>query len=224
MANSARILDYKQLTGAASDLLSIRREPKFQPLHLPALMSLLPNGLPRGTITEVNGRRSSGRTSVFIHILAEATTRGEICALVDLYNSFDPVSAARAGVQLDRLVWVRCQGNAEHAMRAADLILHAGGFGVVLLDLCEAGARILNRIPLSYWYRFRRAIDYTSTILVVCADTPQARCAQSNVNVEQSRSHWAGQAPFLLLEKLEAQARLKTTAVSSKPVLLRTVA
>jgi hypothetical protein len=224
MANTAHILDYKQLAGAASDLLSLRNEPKFQPLCLPTLMSLLPNGLSRGAITEVNGRRSSGRTSVFIHILAEATTRGEICALIDLRNSFDPNSAAKAGVQLNRLVWVRCQGNPEHAMRAADLILHAGGFGVVLLDLCEAGARILNRIPLSYWYRFRRAIDSTSTILVVCAETPQARCSQSTVNVEQSRSHWSGQSPFLLLEKLDVQARLKTTAASSKPVWLRTVA
>src|ERR1700760_2365911 len=111
MANTAGPL-------AASELLTLRNEPKFPPLRLPGLKALFPKGLPRGSTMEINGRRSSGRTSVYLHILARATSEGEICAAIDLYNSFDPVSAARAGVELDRLVWVRCQGNAEHAMRA----------------------------------------------------------------------------------------------------------
>ncbi len=109
---------------------------------------------------------------------------------------FSPESAAAAGIALDRLVWVRCHGNAEHAMRAADLLLHAGGFGLVLLDLCEADARILNRIPLSYWYRFRRAIEHTPTIFLLCADTHQARSASVAIELRRRQTRWLGNAPF----------------------------
>jgi recombination protein RecA len=64
-------------------------------------------GLPRGCLTEIYGPASSGRTSLLISILAEATARQEICALVDADDAFDPISAAAAGVRLDRLIWVR---------------------------------------------------------------------------------------------------------------------
>jgi hypothetical protein len=141
-----------------------------------------------------------------LHLLAQSTRRGEICAVVDLYDSFDPASASKAGVHLDRLLWVRCGGNAEHAMRAADLLLHAGGFGLVLLDLCDASPRMLNRIPLSYWYRFRRAIEQTPTIFLLCADTSQARSASLRIETKRKRSRWSGKSPFLLLRGLEAQA------------------
>ena len=195
--------------------------PKFPPLFVPSLKPLIQKGFSRGSLVEVNGRRSSGRTSVVLHILAEATSRGEICALVDLYNSFDPSSAARAGVQLERLVWVRCGGNAEHGMRAADLLLHAGGFGVVLLDLCEAKANVLNRIPFSYWYRFRRAIEHTPTILVVSAEKPQVKGSSSSLQVKRKFLGWSGTAPFLLLRSMEVIAALKATAISPKALSIR---
>src|SRR5580704_5008103 len=77
-------------------------------------------GIPRGCLTEIIGPASSGRTSLLIAILAEATVRDEICALVDAEDSFDPTSAAAAGVRLERLLWVRSSHNAEHALKAAD--------------------------------------------------------------------------------------------------------
>lgn len=200
----------KTLTMPASVLRLIPSEPKFAGLRLPALTRLIENGLSRGIIAEVNGTRSSGRTSVCLHILAQATARGEICAVIDLNDSFHPASAARAGVELDRIIWVRCRGNAEHAIRATDSLLHAGGFGVVLVDLCEASARTLNRIPLSYWYRFRRAVEHTPAILLICADAAQAKsCSSTAVELRCEAFRWSGKAPFLLLRGIQMAARLR---------------
>ena len=91
--------------------------------------------LPRGCLTEIFGPASSGRTTLLHSILAEATAREEVCALVDADDAFDPASATAAGVRLDRLIWVRSSHNAEHALKAADLLIQGGGFGVVAMDL-----------------------------------------------------------------------------------------
>ncbi|MBV8572763.1 MAG: hypothetical protein JO319_19240 [Acidobacteriaceae bacterium] len=210
----------------ASDLHALREESRFPPLESRGLQILFPHGIARGEIIEVHGKRSSGRLSVCLHILAGATARGEICAVVDLNGSFDPASAAAAEVRLAKIVWVRCGGNAEHALRAADLLLHAGGFGVVLLDLTEAPARVLNRIPLSYWHRFRRAVANTPSILLLSADTPQAKsCARSTVQMKRKAFHWSGKAPFLVLRKLETLAlQQKIAAIRPEPLLLETAA
>jgi len=80
-------------------------------------------------------------------LLAASTGRGEFAALIDTKDAFDACSAASRGVDLSKLIWVRCGGNAEHALRAADLLIQAGGFGVVALDLAEAAPAALNRIP-----------------------------------------------------------------------------
>src|SRR5690349_21774908 len=92
-------------------------------------------GLPRGCLTEIFGPASSGRTSLLVSILASATGRQEVCALVDAEDAFDPVSAAAAGVRLERLLWVRSAHNTEHALKAADLLIQGGGFGLVAMDL-----------------------------------------------------------------------------------------
>lgn len=190
---------------SASELTSARHLPKFAPLPAPAFHSVLEHGMPRGILAEICGRRSSGRTAGCLHVLAQATRRGEVCAVVDLCDSFHPASAQATGVVLERLVWVHCQANAGHAMRAADLLLHAGGFGVVLLDLCEASARILNGIPVSYWHRFRRAVEHTPTILLICAESTQANsCAAVSLRFQPRASRWSGQSPFLLLRGIES--------------------
>jgi hypothetical protein len=71
-------------------------------------LDALTGGLPRGCLTEVCGAASSGRTSLLLALLAAATRRQEACALVDGNDSFDPASAASAGVNFERLLWVRC--------------------------------------------------------------------------------------------------------------------
>jgi hypothetical protein len=149
-------------------------------------------------------------------MLAQATARGEICAVIDLYDRFHPASAQSAGVQLDRILWVRCRGNAEHTIRATDLLLHAGGFGIVLLDLCDANAYLLNRIPLSYWHRFRRAIEHTPAILLICADSAQARsCSASNLELKPKVFLWSGRPPFSRLRGIKTYARVSRARHSS---------
>lgn len=172
---------------------------------LPALPDL-----PRGAITDISGPISSGRTALLHAILAEATQAGECCAWVDGRDSFDPASAAGAGVQLDKLLWIRFLAGVhkvtlkrnngsgeltpiEKAMKAVDLILHSGGFGLVVLDLCEAGARELNSIPLSYWYRFRRAVENTPARLVVASHVPLVKaCAPLQLVTHRDRAAWDG--------------------------------
>jgi hypothetical protein len=226
MANTGGALCSDERWKRASELHALHEESSFNPLEVSGLISLVSNCLSRGTIAEVNGRRSSGRTSVCLHILAQATSRGEVCAVIDLYDSFHPVSAAAAGVRLDRLIWVRCHGNAEHAIRSADLLLHAGGFGVVLLDLCEANPRVLNRIPLSYWYRFRRAVEHTPAILLLCAEIPQAKsCSSHQLQLKHNVFHWSGKPPFLLLRGLQVQALLrKARLICPESLFIRTAA
>jgi len=149
--------------------------------------------LPRGAITEISGAISSGRTSLLHKILAEATAREEVCAVVDGPGMFDPHSAAEAGVELRRLLWVRCGGRLDFAIKATDLILHSGGFGVVALDLCEIENRDLNRIPLSYWYRFRNALENTPARLVVVCHAPLAKaCTSLHLETQRAEVLWRG--------------------------------
>jgi len=97
-------------------------------------------GFPQGCLSEVYGPASSGRTSLMLEALAQATGREEAGALVDAADAFDPASAVAAGVALERLLWVRCGGHAEHALKAADLLVAGGGFGLVVMDLADSPA------------------------------------------------------------------------------------
>jgi hypothetical protein len=126
-------------------------------------------------------------------ILAQATAAGECCAMVDAAGAFDPWSAAQVGVDLQKLLWVRANGRLDAALKAADLILHSGGFGVIVLDLCEASAQELNRIPLSYWYRFRGAVENTPGKFVVVSHAPLAKsCARLPLETRRESAHWSG--------------------------------
>jgi hypothetical protein len=148
---------------------------------------------PRGRITEIFGPRSSGRTTVLHSILDAATSRGEFTVLVDTTDSFDPCSAAAAGLKLEKLIWIRCRGNVEHALCAADLVIHSGGFGVVALDLAEASQAALARIPSTTWFRWRRAVESTPTVLAVVAAQPLTKsCSALLVEMKRRRSVFTG--------------------------------
>jgi hypothetical protein len=170
--------------------------------------------LPRGAITEICGQPSSGRASLAHSMLATATAAGEVAAVVDTSNAFDPATARRSGVQLGKLLWVQCGHRVETALKAADMILHSGGFGLVLLDLCDARPGELNRVTSPVWYRFQRAVEHTPAVLLILARQPVARsCAARQIRLEQHRFVWRGAPPFQVIEKLELEA------VSQKPVL-----
>jgi hypothetical protein len=87
--------------------LDVRPAPEMVSSGIPQL-DLLTGGIARGCLTEICGTASSGRTSVLLFALACATQRGEVCALVDASDAFDPASAAAAGMDMSRLLWVRC--------------------------------------------------------------------------------------------------------------------
>ena len=200
--------------------LGLRPDAKIRdclPTGMASLDAMLSHGenagFPRGAISEILGPESSGRTTLVHSLLAASTAQLEICAYVDTDDSFDPVSAAAAGVALSQLVWIRCGHNAEHALRAADSLLHAGGFGAIVLDLCQVPPRVSNRIPISYWYRFRRAIENTPTILALAEREPIARsCASLMLDIERKKTIWTGAPGFSLLREVELEA------ASRKPV------
>lgn len=207
MANlTAKRISQSKLVNA-SEIHLLQQQSQVYPLEVPLLKLFFPFGLMRGSLVEITGARSSGITSTSLYILAESISKGETCAYLDLNDQFDPASLAQAGVSIDQLTWVRCHGNAEHAIRSADLLLHAGGFGVVLLDLCGAIPQVLNKIPLSYWFRFRRAVEDTPTILLICCEHPQARsCSRSSLQIQSRKFHWGGETPNALLKALESTA------------------
>lgn len=147
-------------------------------------------GLPRGQISEIVGATSSGRTALFTACLAEATRRGELVALIDALDRFDPASAAAAGVRLDRLLWNRGdEGDrarvVSRAVKALNLVLLAGGFGVVVLDVGDVPLYALRTLPFTTWLRLQRVIAGSDTACVVVARAPLARSAGgSSVRLE----------------------------------------
>ncbi len=226
----------------------------------------LTGGLPRGCLTEICGPASSGRTSVLLAALAAATRRQEVCALVDASDAFDPLSGAAAGVDFEKLLWVRCgtksspqkhrdterkfkprthlgnsasiflpapegrqnipEGPLAQALRATDLLLQSGGFGMILMDLGDIPFQSARRIPLTTWFRFQRAVETTPTILFVIAETPLAQtCASLLLKVQSGKptapsSQLSGKespAHTQLLNGLSIEGELLRSRLQRKP-------
>ena len=224
-----------QLSGVTrASLLEVRPAPATVPTGI-AELDALTSGIPRGALTEIFGPASSGRTSVLLALLAKVTRRQEVCALVDVSDSFHPHSAAAAAVDLDRLLWIRCglptpelqsprrhgdteggskkchpersEGPAvsknlsvspclraetnserhqlfralEHAIKVTDFLLQSSGFGLIAVDLGDIPPQIGRRVPLTSWFRFRRAVENTPTILLVMEQEPYAKTCASLV-------------------------------------------
>ena len=163
-----------------------------------AIDELLYGGLPVGAISELTGSVSSGRTTIALAFLANRTNDGSVCAWVDAGDAFDPESAAANGVSLRHLLWVRCTDEPgkkpppprnsfqkqsqpwtrlDQAIRATDLLLQAGGFAAIILDLADEAIEHSRRIPLATWFRFRQAADRTRCSLIVLG---RAAYAQSS--------------------------------------------
>jgi recA bacterial DNA recombination protein len=171
-----------------------RIAPELLPAGIPSFDAAFA-GIPRGSVTDIFGTASSGRTSLMLSLLAQTTEREEYCAIVDASDAFDTASAAAAGVALERLLWIRCGGNAEHALKATDLLLQAGGFGLVAMDLGDIAPETARRISLASWYRLRRAVENTPTALVVIERAPHARaCAWLAIECARKRVRWSGVA------------------------------
>src|SRR5256884_8637926 len=96
------------LSGRGLEGFQNRYAIDLQPSGVTELDAVLGGGFPRGSLVELCGPASSGRTSLAFSLLAQATERQEACAFVDVSDSLDPVSLAAAGVELPRLLWIRC--------------------------------------------------------------------------------------------------------------------
>ncbi len=160
-------------------------------------VDLLTGGLPRGSLTEIYGPPCSGRTSLLVSALAARTAAPEVCALVDARDAFDPISAEAAGVQLKNLLWVRCR-NVDQALRATDLLIQGGGFGMIALDFGDTPAKMVRYVPLQVWFRFRRAVESTPTILVVLEQESNAKtCASLVLHLDMQETRWSQAATLV---------------------------
>jgi hypothetical protein len=209
-------------------------------------LDALTGGLPRGCLTEICGLASSGRTSILLAALARATHHGEVCALVDAGDTLDPASAAAAGVEMERLLWVRCKktipssrfpvlsSSAEHnfknsnylgfgnerrgwescleqVLKITDLLLQSNGFGMIVLDLADIPVRSARRIPLASWFRFRRAVEHTPTVLLVLEQQPIAgSCSSVLLKVSGARSQVSGKKLSAISSQLSANRTAHT--------------
>jgi recombination protein RecA len=163
-------------------------------IGIPEIDSLT-GGLPRGALTEIFGPSCSGRTSLLLSALSARTAQEEACALIDGADAFDPHSAEAAGVELRKLLWVRCK-NIEQTLRATDLLLQGGGFGFIAVDLSDISPRLVRHVPLESWFRFRRAVEDTPTILVLLEQESNAKtCASLGLRLESEAASWARTIP-----------------------------
>ncbi len=159
-------------------------------------------GIPCGGITEIVGPSfcSTGRKSLQARLLAGAT-REKFCALVDATDSFDPRSAQAAGVNLQRLLWIRCAGQGmkalEQAFKATDLLLQgSGGFGLLLVDLAGVSDKCVRKIPLSTWFRFRGVVEKLSAPLVFVTPHPLlGTCASLTLHLSRAQIQWSQPTP-----------------------------
>lgn len=125
---------------------------------------LLPGGLPRGRLIELVGRRSCGRYSLLLSTLATVTQAGECAALVDLGDGFDVRAAVRAGVELERLLWLR-PAHLRTALAAAEILAHCG-FALLALDLGQPPVPG-GRGAEPSWLRLARAAGVQSSAVLV---------------------------------------------------------
>jgi len=279
---------------ALADIPGVVRASRLEHPAVPTVSSgitpidSLTGGLPRGGLTEICGPASSGRTSILLSIMAAATARGELCALIDAADCFSPHAAAAAGVDLDRVLWVRCTGatsthaadkfetavtpdadtfrpiqdslrsrqnsgsimppakvwygrpparseratatrqaqrshpdlkfkiqnsklsdreisgerrrfrshqklwaaRIDQALKVADLLLQSGGFGLVILDFADVPSDIARRIPLTSWFRFRRAVENTPAVLLALArESCAGSCASLVLQTAANGAH-----------------------------------
>jgi recombination protein RecA len=218
----ARKLDVTLTTAAPWRSVDRAADEDRLPTGVPSLDRALGGGLRRGHLSDIIGPRSAGRTAVLCGVLAMAAARGEAVALVDTHDRFDPVSAAAAGLDLSRLLWIRDTGDASRALKALNLVLQAGGFGVVALDLADASAPALRAFPFTTWLRVARVIEGSQTVALLTgteriARSPGGVTIALDVPGAGLQANWAGGSKRArVLRTLELRPRV-VGGVPEKP-------
>jgi recombination protein RecA len=330
------------LVGRGLEGFRNRPAMELQPSGVGELDAVLGGGFPRGSLVELCGPASSGRTSLALSLLAQSTQ--EACAFVDVSDSLDPISLAAAGVELQRLLWIRCgdtEGRGpdfkassyiapseketgktggfdsgskkplpvhgwrhprelmrgvdkaipsligkqvapavsaqlhvvarcageqverdrelprrgfrtprslpslrefdppsqvrsgsrgvkpwkrlEQALKTTDLLLHGGGWGVVVVDLGGISWVDARRIELNTWFRFRRAIENTPTILLLLGEESCAKsCASLVLRFHRRADNWSraaasAESGVSTFEGFEVQGEVTRSRVLSQP-------
>ena len=206
-----------QFDGALAALVvpasRLENEPRRRRLEtgLGVLDAQLGGGWPAASLSELAGRRSAGRTSVLYASLSSAINHGHTVALIDAAGVFDPRSAEAAGVVLSRLLWIRA--GARTALQAADLLVAAGGFGLVAVDFNERPARV----PDAAWLRLRHAAERQGTaVLIACPGRIVGAVAAAAVVMHDARPHFVDAGGPLLLG-LETRATVERVVGISPP-------
>ena len=203
------------------------------PTGISAVDEGLGGGLPLGAITEMAGPECSGRTSAALSFLAGMTRTAKICAWIDVLNMLHPESAAASGVDLSRLLWVRCGARIrnepdsqpavkhggrppakpwlriEQALRVTDLLLQAGGLGAIVLDMAGVAPEYVSRVPLATWFRYRAAAERTEASLLLLTQYPCAKSsAELLLRLQPGHAHREEATVFTGIEhRLEAAHR-----------------
>ena len=157
-------------------------------------------GLVRGGICEFFGNKGSGKRSVVLSLLHGMTDENRICAVVDTSNSFDPVSATEAGINLDKIFWIRCDDDPQKAVLATDYLIQSRLFRAIWLDLSLCERSFLDRMPNSYWFRFKVGMKDCPGHLMVTLDQPRMRSAcHQSVYVSKHDNGWEGDSNFRVM-------------------------
>jgi RecA/RadA recombinase len=205
-ATAARIAEVLAGLRAASARLGTAAQVRraHLPLGLAGLDQALGGGLPRGKLIELTGARSSGRMTIALGAIVEAQRAGELAAIVDAADAFDPRSAHAAGVVLPRLLWVRPAGFLG-GLQAADRVLDAGGFGLLVVYL--AGVALTQRLERTprhrkipsggvgapAWARLQQRAEKSSTAVLLVAEHPLAGSfAVATLEARRGRATWTG--------------------------------
>lgn len=193
----------------ASELRRQRADaPHEAPLttSVAALDTLLEGGLPRGAMVELVGRGSCGRFSALLATLQQMTSAGEAAAFVDQGSQLDPQSAAAAGIDLERLLWLRPK-RLDDSLAAAEMLIDTG-FALVALDL--GLPPVLGRPPLAAWLRLARATAGHNAMVLVGSPYRLSGCAAAAVLTSGwGRGRWSGRTGGLrLLDGLTAKLSL----------------
>lgn len=187
---SPRALDLVLAPELAARLVSIERLTEARGRRrtgIAALDELLGGGWPRAALSEITGRRSSGGTAIVRAALAAAIAAGEAAALIDPGGTLDARAAAASGLPLPALLWIRCAP--AQALKAADLVVAAGGFGMAVLDLCDAQLRV----PDAAWVRLRHGARAQGTTILVATRTRKLGAfAAAAVELDGSRPAFFG--------------------------------